>query len=259
MNGELKISSIVIAKNEEQNIARCIESQLNCVDEIIVFVDETTTDKTLEIARNFAKVKAETVRWRGFAKTKQAAVKKACYDWIFWIDADEAVSEELCKSLNEFKNKKPVFDVYKIPRKANFLGKWIKHGGWYPAYVARLFNKNKVSFNLNEVHEGLDFTGRTGILNGDLLHFTDPNIFHYFEKFNRYTTLAANELAEKKGKKTSALDIFFRPSFLFFKMFILKAGILDGFHGFILAVFSSFYVFVKYLKVWEINNSNLSE
>ncbi len=252
MQNEIKISSIIIAKNEEKNIARSIESQLNCIDEIIVFVDKDSTDRTYEIARSYSVVKAELVGWQGFSETKQLATEKTGYDWVLWIDADEVISEELCRSLIEFKKSEPEFKVYKIPRRANFLGKWIKHSGWYPGYVARLFNKNFASFNSNSVHEGLEFKDKAGILKGDLLHFTDPNIKHYFEKFNLYTTLAAEELA-KKEKKARASDILLRPLFLFFKMFILKAGILDGFHGFVLAAFSSFYVFVKYLKLREIN------
>jgi len=254
MNKPVKISSITIARDEEGNIPRLIESLLKCIDEIIILVDERTTDKTFEIARNFPKVKVKLVRWHGFAQTKQLAVELASNRWIFWIDADELISEELSKSLMEFKNSFPAFPVYKVARKANFLGKWIKHGGWYPAYVTRLFDKEKTSFNEKDVHEGLDFNGKVGILRGDLLHFTDPTIEHYFNKFNIYTTIAARELGGKKGKRATAADILIRPLFLFFKMFILKGGILDGFHGFVLAAFSSFYVFVKYLKIWEINN-----
>ncbi len=251
----IKISSVVLAKNEENNIARCIESQLNCIDEIIVLVDENSEDKTLEIVKSFPGVKYETVKWQGYGKTKQYGVGKATNDWIFWIDADEVITPELERELLGFKKSNPSFEAYKVARKAYFLGKWIKHSGWYPGYVTRLFNKNSAGFNMNEVHEGLIVKGRTGILKGDLEHYTDPDIKHYFEKFNRYTSLAAAELA--KGNKTFSLsDLLFRPVFIFIKMYIIKLGFLDGLHGFILAVFSSLYVFTKYAKLWEINKNN---
>ncbi len=248
----MKLSSIIIAKNEENNIERCIESQLPCIDEIFVLVDKNSSDRTLEIVKGFNKVKFEVVEWMGYAKTKQYAVGLTSNDWVLWIDADEAVTKKLSDELNEFKNSDPKYVAYSIPRKAYFLGKWIKHSGWYPGRVVRLFNKNKVKFNDNDVHEQLIYEGESGRLMNDIDHYTDPNMFHYFEKFNRYTTLAANEL-EFKNYKFSLSDLIIRPAFIFIKMFFLKKGFLDGMHGFILAIFSSLYVFTKYAKLWELN------
>ncbi len=248
----IKISSIVIAKNEELNIKRCIESQLKCIDEIIVLIDDCSTDKTLEIVKSFAQVKRELVKWIGYAKTKQYAVTLASNDWILWIDADEVITPDLCKELLEFKNTNPQHSAYSMPRIANFLGRWIKHGGWYPDRVTRLFLKEKAAFNGNEVHENLIIKGTTGKLQNKLEHNTDPAIKHYFNKFNNYTSLAANELV-KKGKKFSILDILLRPAAIFIKMYFLKLGFMDGIQGFILAVFSSAYVFTKYSKLWELS------
>ena len=136
---------------------------------------------------------------------------------------------------------------------ANFLGRWIKHSGWYPGRVVRLFNKNKAHFNDNDVHEELIFNGSTGLLKNDLEHYTDPDIEHYFKKFNSYTSLAAEELVRKE-KRFKLSDILLRPAFIFIKMYFLKLGFLDGIQGFILAVFSSAYVFTKYCKFWELKN-----
>ncbi len=249
----IQLSSIIIAKNEERNISRCIESQLECIDEIIVLVDDSTSDRTFEIAKSYSKVKCETVKWRGFAGTKQHAVSLTTNDWVLWIDADEAVTKELSSEINGFKNSSPGCSAYSFPRMANFLGRWIKHSGWYPGRVVRLFNKNKAHFNDNDVHEELIVDGGIGLLRNHLEHYTDPDIEHYFKKFNSYTTLAAEELA-RKGKRFRLTDILFRPPFLFFKMYILKLGFLDGVQGFILAVFSSAYVFTKYCKFWELKN-----
>ncbi len=249
----IKISSIVIAKNEETNIRRCIESQLKCIDEIIVIIDESSTDKTLEMVKSYVKVKYEQGKWMGYAKTKQYAVTLATNDWIFWIDADEVITPGLSTELNEFKNTTPQHSAYSVPRISNFLGKWIKHGGWYPDWVTRLFLKDKASFNENEVHENLKINGTTGRLQNRIEHYTDPDIKHYFKKFNRYTSLAANELV-KNGKRFSVWDIILRPLAIFIKMYFLKLGFMDGIYGFILAVFSSAYVFTKYSKVWELSN-----
>ncbi len=247
----MNLSSIIIAKNEARNIEKCIASQLSCIDEIIVLVDSKSTDSTLEIVKSFPQIKYEVVEWTGYAKTKQYALSKTSNDWVLWIDADEALTNELLNELNEFKISLPRFNVYSIPRKAYFLGKWIKHSGWYPDRVKRLFNKNYVKFSDNNVHEHLICSGEAGQLKNDIEHFTDPNILHYFEKFNSYTSLAAKELAEKRYP-FSLSDLLIRPLFIFLKMFFLKKGFLDGIHGFILAVFSSAYVFTKYAKLWEL-------
>lgn len=250
----MKISSIIIAKNEEDNIGRCIESQKNVIDEVIVVVDSSSCDKTLEIVKS-KNVKYFTSQWLGFSKTKEFAVSKATNDWILWIDADEALTPELGIEINTFKKDNPDYSAYSIPRRAYFLGKWIKHSGWYPGRVTRLFNKHNCKFSDSDVHEHLVINGKVGELKKDLDHYTDPNIHHYFDKFNSYTTLAAKDLAEK-GKIASLTDILFRPAFFFVKMYILKLGFLDGLYGFILAVFSSCYVFTKYCKLWEFNIKN---
>jgi glycosyltransferase involved in cell wall biosynthesis len=247
----LKISSIVIAKDEEANIKRCIESQLSCIDEIIVLVDSCSSDKTLDIVKSFPQIKYEVVKWMGFSETKQYGISLVSNNWVLWVDADESITSSLSDEINKFKLLQPKFDAYSVPRKAYFLGRWIEHSGWYPGRVTRLFNKNKAKFSDKGVHEGLIINGTTGQLVCDLDHYTDPSIKHYFEKFNRYTSLAAEELA-KESKHFSIADILFRPAFIFFKMYILKRGFLDGIQGFVLAVFSAAYVFTKYCKFWEI-------
>ncbi len=248
----MKLSSILIAKNEEQNIEKCIINMLNCIDEINVFIDDLSDDKSFEIADKFNNVKLRKIKWQGFSETKQEALKFVTNDWVFWIDADEVITEKLSEELISFKNNLPQHSVYSVPRKAFFLGKWIKHCGWYPDRVNRLFNKNEAKFSQSSVHEFLHYKGQTGKLKNDLLHFTDPDIFHYFEKFNSYTSLAADDL-KKKNRVFKISDILLRPAFAFFKMYILKKGFLDGIQGFILCVFSSTYVFTKYCKLWELN------
>lgn len=252
LNQQIKISSLIIAKDEEQNIARCIESQLACIDEIIVLIDDATTDRTEEIVRSFPQVKCQKVIWQGFSKTKQTGLSLATNIWIFWIDADEALTQQLIDELLQFKNEHPKFNAYSFPRRAFFLGKWIKHSGWYPGRVTRLFRKDKIRFSENDVHEHLIVKEEVGNFKADLDHFTDPTIEHYFSKFNIYTSLAAKELFQRK-KSFKKTDVLLRPLFIFLKMYIFRLGFLDGFHGFLLAVFSSHYVFTKYAKLWELN------
>jgi glycosyltransferase involved in cell wall biosynthesis len=211
----LNLSSIIIAKNEETNIRRCIESQLKCIDDIVIIVDSNSTDKTLEIVKEFVKVRFEIADWQGYAGTKQFALTLVKNDWVLWIDADEEITDDLCEELNNFKNSKPAASAYSLARRAFFLGKWIKHSGWYPARVVRLFNKNKAKFSNKEVHEFLEVNGETGKLKNDINHFTDPNIHHYFEKFNKYTSLAADELSQS-NKSAGLNDLLLRPIFSFY-------------------------------------------
>lgn len=254
MEEEIKISSIIIARDEEINILRCLESQIDVIDDIVVLVDSRSTDLTYKYAISFKKTNCEIIDWKGYAATKTYALSKTKYDWVLWIDADEEITPGLIQELQKFKSTKPLFNVYDIARRAFFLNKWIKHSGWYPARVARLFNKKNVFFNNKDVHEGLIYKGNLGHLENDLNHYTDPDLEHYLLKSNIYTALAAKELF-KKGKQSKLKDILFRPIIIFVKMYILQFGFLDGLHGFILATFSSSYVFTKYCKLWELNRN----
>jgi len=227
---DIRISSVIIARNEERNIARCIESQLGCIDEIVIVLDETTSDNTEEIIKKYPAVKYVRSKWRGYAGTKEYAVSLAENDWIFWIDADEEITAPLMNELILWKRSVPPANAYSVPRKAFFLGKWIKHSGWYPGRVTRLFNKNSASFSSKNVHEHLIVNGNVQELKNELNHYTDENINHYFNKFNLYTTLAADELSGK-NKNFRLSDITIRPLLLFFKMYIIKRGFLDGIQG----------------------------
>jgi glycosyltransferase involved in cell wall biosynthesis len=250
----MQISSIIIARDEESNIGRCIDTLKNCIDEIIVLIDNRTKDRTVDIVKS-KNVYYEIVDWQGYTKTKQYAITKTSNDWILWVDADESLTKELSNEIKSIKGKQPERVAYSFPRKAYFLGKWIRHSGWYPARVTRLFNKNFARFTENHIHEGLIVEGKIGQLNSDLEHWTDPTIEHYFKKFNIYTSLAAEELF-RQNKKAVLSDILLRPVIIFIKMYLLRLGFLDGVRGLILAVFSSAYVFTKYCKLWELRKSD---
>jgi glycosyltransferase involved in cell wall biosynthesis len=252
MEEEIKISSIVIAKDEEKNIRRCLDSQINVIDDIVIIVDSGTTDLTYELSKGYQNTNCEIIDWKGYAAAKTYALSKTKYDWVLWVDADEELTQELITELQKLKKSKPSFYVYDLARRAYFMNKWIKYSGWYPARVSRLFNKKYVHFNNKDVHEGLVFECHLGHLKTDLNHYTDPSIEHYLQKLNIYTSLAAKELFDK-GKESKIKDILLRPIIIFIKMYILRLGFLDGLHGLILAIYSSSYVFTKYCKLWELN------
>lgn len=243
-----KLSVILIAKNEERNIKACLSS-VEWADEIVVLVDSRTEDKTAELAQQFT-TKVYTIEWRGYSSTKNVAIEKSTGEWIFWIDADERVTQELKDEIQRAISRSDDVDGYMIPRLAHFLGRWIKHCGWYPGYVLRLFKRGSAHFNDALVHEGLEFEGKIGKLSQPLLHYTDREIEHYFRKYNEYTSLASKDIY-RKGKKFHVIDLIFRPFFTFIKMYILRLGFLDGIQGLILSVFSANYVFTKYAKLWE--------
>ena len=243
------LSAIVIAKNEEARLAACLES-LSFADQIVVIVDSASSDRTRDIAGAYTPhVFVES--WRGYAQTKQRALDRTSGDWVVWLDADERVTPELAEEIRRATASPPGCAAYRIPRKAFFLGRWIRHGGWFPGYVVRVFQKSLGRFSERRVHEGLEIDGRIGTLKAPILHYTDDTLEHYLDKFNAYTGLAARDLSERR-KTFRRTDLFFRPVFLFIKMFIVKLGFLDGMVGFILAVLSANYVFTKYAKLWEL-------
>lgn len=237
---------MVITLNEQNNIEDCLKS-LNFVDEIIV-VDAGSEDRTVEIARNFT-TKVYEPGWLGFVEAKEYGIERAEGEWILWIDADERVTEQLREQILKAIDEKRDCAAFRIPRKSFFLGKWIKHCGWYPDYVVRLFKKGKAHFDKKDlVHETLTVDGKVGTLNYPILHYTYPTLKSYFDKFNKYTSLAAKE-AKLKGEKFKLSSMVVHPLAIFFKMYIQKRGFLDGFEGFLLSELSAFYVFVKYVKL----------
>lgn len=246
-----KLSCVIITYNESRNIRRCLES-VSWADEIIV-VDSFSTDDTKKIASEFTS-RIFDLKWEGFGPTKEYAVKQATGDWILSLDADKQVSEKLKKEIQKIVQSGDPLDGYFVPRRSNFLGRWMKHGGWYPDFVLRLFRKNKGDFTSRLVHEEVLVKGKTGQLKNDLLHYTDPDYDHYLEKLNRYTSMDAL-LHHQEGKAGSSINLLIRPAAAFFKAYLFKRGFLDSLPGLILAVSSAFHVFAKYVKLWHLGRS----
>lgn len=243
------LSVILITKNEERNIAACLDS-VAWAEEIIL-VDAESDDRTVELARGYTgRVFVEP--WRGYAEAKSSALSRASREWVLWIDADERVTPELAQEIREIVSRNPSgIDAYRIARRSYFLGSRIRHCGWYPGYSMRLFRRGKARFSSARVHEGLIVEGRTEKCAHDFLHYTDETLEQYFGKYNSYTTLAAEEL-HAAGKRAKLGDLLLRPSFTFLKMYILRLGFLDGITGLILCALSASYVFTKYAKLWAL-------
>jgi glycosyltransferase involved in cell wall biosynthesis len=242
------LSVIILTFNEEANIRECLESIRWAHEKLVV--DSQSTDRTVAIAHECGAT-VLNIPWEGYGGTKNRALERTTGDWILWLDADERVPDELGAEIRGIlSNEGNHFQAFTVARRAWFLGKWIRHAGWYPGRVVRLFRKGSGRFTEPSVHEGLVVEGAIGSLQHDLIHLTDPNLNHYIQKLNRYTSLAAEDL-QKKGKRFSFLDLLVHPLFTFFKMYILNQGFRDGIHGFILCILSACYVFVKYAKLWE--------
>ncbi|MDZ7860058.1 MAG: glycosyltransferase family 2 protein [Candidatus Krumholzibacteriota bacterium] len=245
-----KLSVVIITKNEERNIRRCLES-VRWADEIVV-IDSGSTDKTLSICREYGCRVVET-EWLGFGRTRQLAVEKASNDWILSIDSDEEVSSELAERIREILSEKIDKCGFKFKRITFYIGRLIKHSGWNREYCLRLFNRKYGSYNSRDVHEYVEIKGETGRIEEEIMHYSYHTISDHLKKIDKYTTLGARQLFNQ-GKKSSVFKAILRAKFRFIKMYFINMGFLDGKEGLILAFNSAFYVFLKYIKLWEKHN-----
>ncbi len=239
-------SVAVITKNEEDNIEEALKSVEDFED--IVVVDSGSRDRTVEICKRYTD-RVYQHEWQGFARQKQKALDYCEKQWVLILDADERVTPELKSEIHVSINNTSISGFY-LPRKNFFLGKWIKHGGWWPDHALRLFRKDVSHFEQREVHEKIAVRGDVGYLKSPLEHYTYRTLSDYIGKMELYSSLSASELSNRKVK-TSAISTVVNPCFVFVKMFFLRQGFRDGMHGFLLAVLYSFYTFLKYAKVWE--------
>jgi glycosyltransferase involved in cell wall biosynthesis len=250
-----RLSVITLTLNEAHNIGECLQS-VSWADQIVV-IDAGSTDGTVDIARRYTP-QVEVLPWKGYGAARNAALERVTGDWVLWLDADERVTAELAEEITRvLATDSPGVDGYAVARRAYFCGKWIRHCGWYPGRVVRLFRKGKARFSETRVHEQLVIDGRVVDSRHDILHYTDPDLNHYFSKFNRYTTLAAEDLAQN-GRGPRISDLIVKPAFMFVKMYILRLGFLDGVHGLVLSKASAAYVFAKYAKLWDISRQSTS-
>lgn len=250
-----KISACIITFNEAEHIRAACES-VSWADEIIV-VDSGSTDRTREIAVECGARVIERP-WPGFAIQKQFAAEQAAHDWIFSLDADEKVSDKLHASIKGLREQglSELADGYLIPRRAFYLGRWIRGGGWYPDRQLRLYRKSKGGWAGAHVHESVKMepNARVGVLEGDLLHYTVQNAAEHHRMIGeRYAPLAARKMFEA-GRRTSPWQIATVGPATFIRNFILKGGFRDGLAGFSIASFAAHHAFLKYMQLWELQN-----
>lgn len=241
----MKISATIIARDEERNIARAIES-LRCCDEVLV-IDSGSSDATVEIATKLGARVVET-NWRGYAAQKNYAAELAEHEWILSMDADEALSEALEGDIWLLKKNGPQYDAYTMPRLAQYLGRWILHSGWYPDRKIRLYRKDKARWVGDYVHESVTVSGSLGHLDSNLLHYTCQSLSEHMKTMDRYTTLAAEELVAN-GRKVTWRNLVVDPVWMWFRTYFIQRGFLDGIEGMAIAHMSALYTFLKYAKV----------
>lgn len=243
----VNLSVVVITFNEERNLARCLDSVKKIADEIII-VDSSSTDKTIAIAQSYS-AKITQHPFTGYAAQKNFATQLAANDWILSLDADETLTPELEKSIQQFKNG-PVHDVYEMSRLTNYCGKWIRHCGWYPDRQTRLYNRTKGAWVAQKVHEYWKLSGseNKGLLSGDLLHYSFATIGEHLRKIEKYSELAAVDAVEK-GKTASLLKVMLSPKWHFISEYFFRLGFMDGFYGYIICKLSAHASFIKYSRI----------
>ncbi len=251
------LSAVVITFNEEQNIARCLNSLKGLADDILV-VDSFSTDRTKEICAAQG-VRFLSHKWEGYSKTKNFANSHCRHDWILSLDADEELSQQLRASIMELKKKlgaKPPKEAlfYKIHRLANYCGHWIRYSGWQSDLKVRLFDKELAHWEGSYVHEVLAFPSGINeipVLQGFCYHYTARTQEEHLRKIHRYSDLAAQKLLAQ-GRKTNYLEIALQPVLEFAKKFFLKKGFLDGPMGYIVSRNCAKACFLRYWKLYKL-------
>ncbi len=246
------VSATVITCNEEANIEEALQS-LDWADEIVI-VDSGSRDRTLDICNRYTD-RIFTRSWSGFVDQKAHAVTCAKHDWIISLDADERIGPELKIEISRLRREGFRCAGYRIPRVAFFMGRWIRHGDWYPDYQLRLFDRRMGSWRGGRVHESVKLQqGTTGMLRSEILHYTYRSISEYIHRLETYSNLAAQD-ARERGKTSSAVRLLGNPFATFLKAYLLKRGFLDGAPGLMVAVMGAISVYFKYAKLYELQKN----
>jgi glycosyltransferase involved in cell wall biosynthesis len=242
------ISACIVTFNEEHNLPRALKSLEGVADEIVV-VDSGSTDRTAEIARE-NHVTFFSRPFTNHADQKNYAASLAKNEWIFLLDADEELDDELKRSLLAWKQTKPQFFVYEMARLTRYLEAWIRHSRWYPDFQRRLYRRDQASFS-GLIHSALRFAGRPGRLRGDLLHYTVRTFAEHEAKVERYTTVMAKEL-HAQGRRNWRAAMWIAAPWSWFQNYILCAGFLDGHHGALIARMAARSTWLKFAKLGKL-------
>ena len=250
-----RLSICVITLDEAHDLPRLLQSVEGVAEEIVV-VDSGSTDATVEIARA-AGARVLTRAWTNYAEQKNFAAAQAGEDWILLLDADEELSGELRESVLKWKAADAQFPVYEMARLAWFLGAWIRHSRWYPDWQRRLYDRRRAQFS-GAIHESLHFQGSVGRLQGDLLHYTVRNLQEQRSKSDEYSTIAARAMFDRGRREWRAAKWFATP-WAWFRYFVLGAGFLDGYRGFLIARSAAQTTWLKYTKLGKLVEQDARE
>ena len=245
---KLPISLVVITFNEEKNIARCLRAADFCAE--LLIIDSGSTDRTIDIASSLG---ARILRrnWTGYGDQKNFGTAEASQSWVLCIDADEVVTPELRASIQRKFANLPAEDAFQINRHGIYAGRMINHSGWYPEWRIFLYKKNKAVWTGLEPHTFVEFMGEhLGRLKGDLLHYTYADIREHLKK-NIASAYASAEAMKRSGRRAKPSD-FLRAPYAAFRRYFIQLGFLDGFYGFVIAVVSGVYTFLKYAFLREL-------
>ena len=245
-----RLSVVMIAKNAADLLADCLAS-VSWADEVVV-LDSGSTDNTVELARSLGAQVYSNTDWQGYGIQRQRAQDYATHDWVLMIDTDERVTPELKESILKVLDAPQRGVIYSIARRNYFLGRFMRHSGWYPDRLLRVFRRNGVHFTQSGAHEHIDPNGRTRELGGDILHYPYKHFREHLDKINSYAQQGADDLAARGKKGGLALGVLHGIG-RFLRIYLLKKGFLDGKAGFINAVHGAFYAFLKYVRVDEGN------
>ncbi|CAM3758767.1 glycosyltransferase family 2 protein [Polynucleobacter brandtiae] len=246
------LSVILITRNEEANLADCLAS-LEGIAQQIVVVDTSSTDKTLEIAQKYGALISTPADWPGFGPQKNRALDLATGDWVLSLDADERLSPALRSEILMAMHHPAPVDCFAIPRLSWYCGRFIRHSGWNPDFVDRLFKRGTARFSNDLVHERLIPNGEVAKLQSPMLHFSFMNFSQVLEKIDRYSTASA-EQAYNKGTRSNPLKAILHGFWAFIRTYLIRAGFLDGYQGLALALSNAEGSYYRYIKIWHMQN-----
>lgn len=247
----MKLSVIIITKNEAANIGQCLDS-VSFADEIVV-VDSGSTDQTRQIAQERG-AKVTLADWPGFGPQKNRALSLATGEWVLSIDADERVTPELRQEIQQVLAD-PQAEAYKIARLSNYGGRWIRHSGWWPDHVLRLFKRGTARFSDVAVHESVQTSSRVLTLGAHFLHYPYADLESHIAKLNHYSSEAA-AMMHARGKQTSVAGALGHAVWTFIRIYLIRRGFLDGREGFILAMMGATGSFYRYNKLFFLNKQS---
>ena len=244
------LSVILITRNEEANLADCLAS-LEGIAQQIVVVDTNSSDRTLEIAKSYGAAIAQPQDWPGFGPQKNRGLDLATGEWVLSLDADERLTPALKSEIVTAIHHSAHVDCFAIPRLSWYCGRFIRHSGWNPDYVDRLFKRGSARFSDDLVHERLLPSGQVAKLENPMLHYSFMNYSQVLQKIDRYSTASA-EQAFAKGKTSTPLKAVLHGVWSFFRTYFLQAGFLDGPQGFTLAMSNAQGTYYRYVKLWHL-------